>query len=175
MGKLYGLNARRILSLLLLGYSIISFSQTYQFRNYSINDNDQGYVYTINQDSKGFIWLGTGTGIVRYDGFRLQPVELTDMPSRALPLSSLTAKDGTIYFGFSDGKIFRQEEGTVVEIEGCDAFRINGIIEDADNRIIFVSQSKGLFRFDPGKQGKIEKIPSPIDEPLYCAAFTEKG
>ena len=28
----------------------------------------QPYVYSLNQDKDGFLWIGTGAGLVRYDG-----------------------------------------------------------------------------------------------------------
>jgi len=176
MGKFYGLKTWVLLSLFLAAGSGLLFSQSYQFRNYSVNEGLPGpFVYTINQDNNGFIWLGTGKGIVRYDSYMFHEVATSDLPTTAFPVSSLTATDGTIYYGFSDGKIFRQEGSNVVELEGVDAFRVNSIVEDSEQRIIFVSQSKGLFRVAPGNAGRPEKISSPSDNLLYCAAFTELG
>ena len=46
------------------------YSQQYTFRNYSVeNGVAQSQVYTLLQDSRGYLWMGTrGGGICRYDG-----------------------------------------------------------------------------------------------------------
>lgn len=39
-------------------------SQSYQFSKYSVEQGlPQQYIYSLNQDQNGFIWIGTGDGI----------------------------------------------------------------------------------------------------------------
>jgi ligand-binding sensor domain-containing protein len=46
-----------------------SWAQKYSFRNYSNTDGlPQSYIYTIAQGEKGFLWIGTGEGLSRFDG-----------------------------------------------------------------------------------------------------------
>jgi ligand-binding sensor domain-containing protein len=59
-----------ILSFLLL-LRIVAFSQidNYRFTNFSLKDGlADKFIYTTAQDKAGFIWVGTGTGLYRYDG-----------------------------------------------------------------------------------------------------------
>ncbi len=56
--------------LLLFVYCQLAFSQQYNFHNYSVKDGvAQSQVYSLLQDSRGYLWMGTqGGGISRYDG-----------------------------------------------------------------------------------------------------------
>ena len=45
-------------------------AQHYKFRQYGVEDGIcHPFVYTAIQDTKGYIWLGTGEGLCRYNGF----------------------------------------------------------------------------------------------------------
>jgi ligand-binding sensor domain-containing protein/signal transduction histidine kinase len=60
---------------LALLYSSNSFSQetSIRFQHLSIEDGlPQNSVLTILQDSSGFMWFGTETGLARYDGYNLK-------------------------------------------------------------------------------------------------------
>ncbi|HSU66345.1 MAG TPA: two-component regulator propeller domain-containing protein, partial [Tepidisphaeraceae bacterium] len=41
----------------------------------------QATIYAIAQTSDGYLWLGTQTGLVRFDGIRFVPVRDTDGPT----------------------------------------------------------------------------------------------
>ncbi|HUS85832.1 MAG TPA: two-component regulator propeller domain-containing protein [Bacteroidales bacterium] len=156
--------------------SFISFGQTYHFRNYN---PDQGlpnrFVYTINQDDKGFIWIGTGNGLTRFDGFSFQTDAKVDSASTGNAVTSRSSSDKSLFFGFSDGKVFCLKNNNFLEIAGIDAKQINDIIEDPQNRIIAVSQMKGLFRIDPVDNYNVQKLASPVDYNLFSAIFTATG
>jgi signal transduction histidine kinase/ligand-binding sensor domain-containing protein len=71
------------------------------FRNGFIN----GAVYTIAQTPDGYLWLGTQSGVVRFDGVRAVPLPLP--PGQQLPSTAvgalLSARDGTLWIGTLDG------------------------------------------------------------------------
>ena len=49
--------------ILILFYCINSFTQTYRFQTYSAEkDGIFPYIYSLHQDSYGFLWVGTGEG-----------------------------------------------------------------------------------------------------------------
>lgn len=59
-------------TLLLLIFNFFSaYSQQYNFENYSVDNGYPATVFTMYQDSRGFIWLGTdGQGVCCMDGSR---------------------------------------------------------------------------------------------------------
>ena len=60
-------------------FSALLNSQTYSFRNYGTEYNiPDGFIYTINQSENGFLWVGTGKGLLRFDGFNYYPVQYPD-------------------------------------------------------------------------------------------------
>jgi PAS domain S-box-containing protein len=66
-----------------------------------------GAVYAITQTPDGYLWLGTPSGVVRFDGVRGVPLPLP--PGQQLPSTGvaalLTAHDGTLWIGTLDGLV----------------------------------------------------------------------
>ena len=67
----------------------------------------QGAVYAIVQTPDGYLWLGTQSGVFRFDGVRAVPLPLP--PGQQLPSAGvgalLTARDGTLWIGTLDGLV----------------------------------------------------------------------
>ncbi|MFI5150300.1 MAG: two-component regulator propeller domain-containing protein [Bacteroidia bacterium] len=55
-------------------------AQQYHFKNYSVQDGiAQSQVYSIFEDSRGFLWMGTrGGGLSRYDGLNFKTYTIQD-------------------------------------------------------------------------------------------------
>ncbi|MES2726669.1 MAG: two-component regulator propeller domain-containing protein [Bacteroidota bacterium] len=61
------------LLLLLIGFNLLLPGQQVTFKKLGIDNGlSQSSVYTIFQDSKGFMWFGTGDGLNRYDGNQIK-------------------------------------------------------------------------------------------------------
>ncbi|MGD2036052.1 MAG: two-component regulator propeller domain-containing protein, partial [Bacteroidales bacterium] len=59
------------LMLIIISTSIrsVTYSQNDRFNYFSISEGlCHPFVYNIIQDNNGFIWIGTGEGLCRYDG-----------------------------------------------------------------------------------------------------------
>ncbi len=56
------------------------FSQQYNFHNYSVKEGvAQSQVYSLLQDSRGYLWMGTrGGGISRFDGMNFKTYTIND-------------------------------------------------------------------------------------------------
>ncbi len=59
-------------------------------------------VYTVAQDRTGFLWLGTGSGLARYDGYTFTPFRHD--PDRAATGHDNSPSDTDISFLFEDGE-----------------------------------------------------------------------
>ncbi|MFP4489305.1 MAG: two-component regulator propeller domain-containing protein, partial [Bacteroidales bacterium] len=165
-----------IISLLLSFISLLSFAQTYQFKNHGVNDGlPHPFVYTVNQDNNGFIWLGTGDGLCRFDGYDFHMSHLSDSLETAFPLSSFETAEGVIYFGFNDGTVYYTDNGEMKKVPGIDVVRVNDIVGNGDSEVFIISQSKGVYLFDPSNPEETKSLNNPVDQFLYSAAFTSDG
>jgi signal transduction histidine kinase/ligand-binding sensor domain-containing protein len=93
----------------------------------------------IAQTADGYIWIGTGAGLVKYDGVRFVP---WTPPGQQTPFSAevyslLGASDGTLWIGTAR-RLLSLKNNTISEhVLG----RINDIIEDRHHRI-WVARSR---------------------------------
>lgn len=73
-------------------------------------------VNAILQDSRGFLWLGTQQGLVRYDGYEMKVFDI-DFESKlgfreVMPISIIEDPAGDIWFRHIEGQIFRLDQET---------------------------------------------------------------
>ena len=70
---------RQILSIFFLLVATSLFAQTPAYLHYGVSDGlPSGLVYTIAQDSQGFLWFGTDKGLARFDGTRFRTFTMRD-------------------------------------------------------------------------------------------------
>ena len=161
-----------IQGLLVLLIAAPGAAQTYQFKNYNVEEGLSGsFVYTINQDERGFIWLGTSAGISLFDGFSFYSVNLPDSTDTGFPESSLDLRNGTVLYGFSSGSAYCSSGSELVRVPGIEAFRINEILENEAGEAFLLTQSKGIYLYTPGKSEAASKLSSPEDYIIYSGAI----
>ncbi len=72
---------KKLISILILfSFCRSALSQQYNFHNYSVKDGlAQSQVYSLLQDSRGYLWMGTfGGGLSRYDGVKFRSFTVRD-------------------------------------------------------------------------------------------------
>ena len=112
-----------------------------------LNDNE---VYKIFEDSEGDIWLGTGDGIMRYDGD-----DLDDFPEVSSQLGYVFAitedEDGAIWAGSEFGLGF-YEGGTWAFLDSISGFDLGvlSLFTDEDGRVWIGTTILGLLYYDNG-------------------------
>jgi len=96
----------------------------------------QGAIYTIAQTPDGYLWLGTQSGVVRFDGVRAVPLplapgqQLTNTAAAAL----LSAPDGTLWIGTLDGLV-SWKNGQVTEYPALAHRTILALLRDRDGTV----------------------------------------
>src|SRR4030042_4761371 len=135
-------------ALLLLSFNKPAFSQDFRISNYGVSEGIiHPFVYTVNQDTRGFIWIGTGEGICRFDGFEFNTSMVHDSLTGKLANISYKDSRGTLWFGYSGGEIARYD-GTKFEIVTL-GVEINGSItgfkEINDDILLVATLNNGLF------------------------------
>jgi ligand-binding sensor domain-containing protein len=156
----------------------LSRSQEYSYTHYDISDGLAGStVYCITQDKDGFIWVGTETGVSRFDGthFRnfttkdgLPDVEILEMfsDSRGRVWMAPFRKSVCYYF---QGKIHNQDNDTLL---GMMHFKgnVENFAEDAAGNIL-IQESSALHML--GSRGSVTEFDSINHRPITgCHAIS---
>lgn len=75
----------------------------YQLRDFQV-ELAQPYVYSIAQDSLGYLWISTGNGLTRYDGFSFQHFTINDSLADNF-ISCSYSRGNELWLGHRNGKI----------------------------------------------------------------------
>lgn len=116
-------------------------------------DEKQGmpdnYVYTVFQDQRGFVWLGTPNGLSRFDGTRFSTLDTSDgLPDNHVN-ASLKLSDGTFLLGHQNGSLSHFDGyETIIPLDSAARSPINQIIEDPRGFAWAISQNEGLVLID---------------------------
>jgi signal transduction histidine kinase len=118
------------------------------------NGLPQNSVQALTQTRDGFLWIGTESGLVRFDGMAFQVFDRTSQP--ALPgidiRCLLETRDGALWIGTSNGPA-RWKDGVMTPFTTRDGLPSNGVralVETADD-VLWVWTDFGLARFSDNR------------------------
>lgn len=123
------------------------------------NGLTNSYIYSIDQDYKGFIWIGTENGLYRYDGNHFKhylnfPGDTTSINSNVV-FKLYTDRHRNLWIGtFMGLMLYDEEKDCFLDFNFPATYRngyplpINTITEDNDSTII-VATDIGVFFIDP--------------------------
>lgn len=122
-------------------------AQTYYFDNYSTQQGFASKVYSIIQDKSHYVWLGTPSGVSKFDGTRFisysQDKGLAEGGVRVLFIDS----GNTLWLGHEGGGITRCMGKTFEKISLTDSSlksNITSITQDQDGQLWITSESDGI-------------------------------
>jgi ligand-binding sensor domain-containing protein/serine phosphatase RsbU (regulator of sigma subunit) len=151
-------------------------SQSYSFKNYSKELNlPDGFIYTINQADNGFLWVGTGKGLLRFDGYNYYPVQYPDSSQLRNPTFGLKDKNGTLWFGCNDGTVFYSRDNSLLKVSISNTKSISSIVEGPDGIIYVIPQGDAIFSVNPSKPEEIHQYSFSENPVLYSAIYTASG
>jgi ligand-binding sensor domain-containing protein/serine phosphatase RsbU (regulator of sigma subunit) len=138
--------------LLLLPVTVVQLrAQNYFFDNYSIKQGlSEQKVYTLLQDSKDYIWLGTANGVSRFDGKKFENFTSRDSLATGGVKCIIEDSLGYIWFGHLNGGISRFD-GQKFEKATFDSIKITGDVTNISQikeRIWFTSATDGALMAD---------------------------
>lgn len=81
----------------------------------SRNGLPQDHVRAMVQTRDGFLWLGTDSGLARFDGHSFQRYGLRERLGAVAVLSLLEADDGTLWIGTLGGGISMMRNGVILK------------------------------------------------------------
>jgi ligand-binding sensor domain-containing protein/signal transduction histidine kinase len=105
-------------------------------------------IYSIRQTQDGYLWLGTQTGLVRFDGVRFSRLD----DSKPWVWDMVEDGAGNLWAG-TNGKGLLQCHGSAItrftETEGLPSNNVQCLFRDA-NKNLWVGTSKGIARYVDG-------------------------
>ncbi|HPJ59113.1 MAG TPA: two-component regulator propeller domain-containing protein [Bacteroidales bacterium] len=163
-------------------------AQTFFFERYGVEHGlSSSKVYTVIQDRNDWIWLGTESGVSRFDGTRFENFTFADGLAPGGAYSIAEDKTGRIWFGHLNGglSIFDGEKFNRVRF---DSIQVKGdvtSIKPLDDNIWITTISNGAIKFAlpeagdtllhakqySGKEGLSDQISSSYlgrDNSFYC-------
>lgn len=117
-------------------------------------------VTSFEEDEQGFIWIGTGSGIMRYDGYH--PISIGQCEAAADDsyqllkiLSLFYDRSGTLWIGtIGQGIYYKKKSSFCYEklvfdtVSGIEKASVAAIQQDASGRIWFAAIEQGIFVYD---------------------------
>ena len=123
------------------------FAQNINFKHYGIEEGIiHPTIYTISQDKSGFLWLGTGAGVCRFDGVKFSTPHSKDTLSDTYVTTSFCDKNGNAWFGYDDGSIFNFSSRKFKKIyrNNESPSKINAFAENTNGVVIAITQNSGF-------------------------------
>lgn len=143
---------------LVAGLFFKTSAQVFKFRQYGIEDGIcHPFVYSVNQDKNGYLWLCTGEGLCRFDGENFTGDFTTDSLPDAFVKSTFRDPAGNLWFGHNDGNMtcYDGRKFTIIHSDEKITSTINDIVEDPAGNILFVTQNQGIIKVTPGIESTI--------------------
>jgi signal transduction histidine kinase/ligand-binding sensor domain-containing protein len=142
-----GVPRRHFLSLLLFLFAVSSLwavdpsrhISQYAHTTWRIQDGVfSGTPFAVTQTTDGYLWIGTRSGLLRFDGVRFVP--WTSPDGKHLPSSDISsllgARDGSLWIGMEGGLSHWDKQHLTNYLVKPE--RINSIIEDRNGTVWFV-------------------------------------
>ncbi|MFA6403291.1 MAG: two-component regulator propeller domain-containing protein [Salinivirgaceae bacterium] len=138
-----------LFSFILLIYSQVGYAQRYYFDNYGVKEGlAQSKVYDVIQDKDGFIWIGTASGVSRFDGKQFKNFSADDGLKENGIQTILQDSRGNIWFGHTGGGITIYD-GSKFYNAMPDSVKISSDItcfyEDSKHRMWIGTQGSGAY------------------------------
>lgn len=139
------------ITILVLLFSEMAFGQVYPFRTYSIEMGlSESVVNEMMQDDEGWLWIATGYGLNRFDGFKfVNYYEENGLFSNKV-YSLYQDDEGTIWIGTGAGVNIIEEDSitTHPDLSALKSSVILEIYEDSRGEYWFATDGHGVWHYD---------------------------
>ncbi|HUA83673.1 MAG TPA: two-component regulator propeller domain-containing protein [Bryobacteraceae bacterium] len=135
-------------------------------------------VYSILQTRDGYLWLGTQSGMIRFDGVRFRRFEdiYKKAPSDIWIRSVVQDPQGALWIGTNDSGLYRFAGGEVTHYSaenGLPSDMIQDVVADGDT--IWVCTASGLVRFEHGAMKVFRRADGLSSDLVRGAAVAPDG
>jgi signal transduction histidine kinase/ligand-binding sensor domain-containing protein len=129
---------------------------------WTFKDGAPAEIHALAQTADGFLWLGTATGLFRFDGIRFEPYKPQSgeaFPQRNV-VSLFAVPDGGLWVGYVFGGVSFIKDGTVTDYgkpEGLPSHAVLAFARDRRGAIWIAAGEDGLAQLQGSRWRKIGK------------------
>lgn len=142
--------------ILLLHHPALSQLQNIKFEHIGTDAGlSHGNVFSILQDSRGFMWIGTREGVNKYDGYKFTAYNKTDEKIYDVTANTITDleedADGNIWMTTQKGilRMFDRKHDKIIDFSDSNSTTsFSGIEIDSGGNFWIATEGKGLASFD---------------------------
>lgn len=142
------------------------FAQSYSFIGYSTSEGlPQSQVTSIGQDKEGYLWVGTLSGLARFNGREFKSYS-TENGLASNRITALAVIDNAVWLGH-EGAVSKMVNGKAVyfRIPGREnAFPVTGIVS-FQNSVVVSTNGSGIFYL---KNDRFIPLPFPNEDANRC-------
>src|SRR6516162_6296316 len=134
-------------------------------------------VYALAQTTDGFLWLGTPTGLFRFDGIRFERFSspFGDQLLSTSIASLFAPESGGLWVGYPSGGVSFLNNGRMkTYIDASPDARVLGFAQDVEGAI-WLATSGGLWRFDHSRWQHLGAEWNAPTGPVHPMAFDRDG
>ena len=174
--------------ILFVGIQIIfllnfSYAQTTSFIYYGVEQGlSQSQIQCITQGNDGDLWIGTLSGLTKYNGKTFKVYSKNDSLAEDWVTSLYKDQLGNIWIGHWAGGVsmFNNKNQKIENLflEEYTQFKtVTSITQDKKNRYWIVTEGAGVFVYDPvsDKMGTITKKDGLSSDNVYCVTAGPNG
>lgn len=139
---------------LILSFVFISascYAQLYPFRSYSIEKGlSEAVVNDMMQDDEGWMWIATGYGLNKFDGFQFTNYyEENGLLNNEINSLYQDSK-GRVWIGTGEGANVMESDSimTLPELQPLESSKILEIFEDSKSEYWFATDGEGVWHYD---------------------------
>lgn len=149
----------------------------FNLRAWHLVDGAPPDIWALAQSPDGFLWLGTGAGLYRFDGITFEPVTPTigRFPSRNIT-ALRAAPDGSLWIGHFSGQVSHLRGGRVETFGSTDAW-VEQLALGHDGRLWVArgGERGGLFRIDGRGMVQLGESQGVPPGPAYSVIAARDG
>ncbi|MEO6883611.1 MAG: two-component regulator propeller domain-containing protein [Bacteroidia bacterium] len=158
-------------------------AQTTSFIHYGVEQGlPQSQVQSIVQDNEGNLWIGTLSGLTKYNGRTFKTYSKKDGLAEDWVTTSYKDKNGNIWFGHWAGSVSRYNAETKkivdLNLDQYTRFKtITSILEDGNGKFWIATEGAGIFIHDPASNTMISlsKKDGLASDNVYALCKDNKG
>jgi ligand-binding sensor domain-containing protein/serine phosphatase RsbU (regulator of sigma subunit) len=151
-------------------------AQKYSFKNFSIEQGlPQAYVYSIFQNSEGYLVVSTGKGNVLFNGSNFKTSTFPKLAPEDFVTSSFIDQAGNNWYGCFSGNIYVYSGSSESKVVYKASSTITNFCENKSGKMIATTKNSGILLLDNLKFTAEEICTDCKSEMINCASFLSRN